>query len=153
MLIRLCQARWLGSPNHSIRGYTAAVSAVHIALVSIVAIPTSLIAFSHVLSKTKPPPSLWENSLANMSMYENGLRTADEVKAAEFKGKVTPLKFGAETDRLGRAHVGVMPVQEWAEHDAEAEFLLNKCESLHQSFSALRENSAAPTNGHAKHAK
>lgn len=123
--------------NHPISGFTAAVSAVHIALVSLTAIPASLLAYSRVRSKSVPPSSLWEDSLSNMSMYDNGLKSADDVKAAELKGQTVPLKFGAETDRLGRDRVGVMPVLEWAEHDAEAEFLLDKCESLYTSFHAL----------------
>lgn len=82
-----------------------------------------------------------------MAMYDTGLQSADEVKNAELKGQYVPRKFGAETDRLGREYVGVMPILEWAKHEAEADFLLEKCESLHKSFSALR---ATPfkTNGH-----
>lgn len=84
-----------------------------------------------------------------MSMYDTGLRSADEVKAAELKGRHVPMKFSAETDRLGRERVGVLPVLEWAEHEAEAEFLLDKCESLHKSFSALHGGPSQP-NEHAK---
>lgn len=136
------QGRWVGSPNHPCEAIKGAVSATYCALASLSIVPTTLLDYSHVrrsrLTRTAPS-SLWEDSLSNLSMYEGGLESADKTKAAEQNGRFVPIKFGAETDRAGREHVGVMPVLEWEEHQKEAEFLLEKCESLYSSFTALHK--------------
>jgi len=145
-------ARWLGSPNHTIDGVTAAASATHITLVCLTAIPTALLAWSRVHST--PHTSLCEDGLSTMGMYDGGLESAQNAKAADLSGRYVPIKFGAQTDRRGRDFVGVMPVLKWEEHENEAEFLLDKCESLYDSFSALHTPSSKNnangklTNGH-----
>ncbi|KAI0698879.1 hypothetical protein BC835DRAFT_1268627 [Cytidiella melzeri] len=133
--------RLFGSPNHPVTAVKGAMSATYCALASLAIIPTSLLGFSHIQSSKTPPSSLWEDSLPNMTLYERGLESAEAVKAAELRGEFVPLKFGVETDRLGREHVGVIPVVEWEEHRKEAEFLLEKCESLYTSFTALHKSS------------
>ena len=93
-----------------------------------------------------------------MGLYDNGLESADRAKATELRGQYLPLKFGSQTDRWGRSFVNVLPVLEWAEYDKEADFLVDKCESIYQSFAALEKTSHAigkangneSTNGHAK---
>lgn len=149
LLIRL-KARWFGSPNHPIVPYTSAVSAAHIALVSLLAIPTSLLAFAHRSSKGDPPASCWDDSLATCNIYDDGLRSADEARETEQRGEYVPLKFSARTDRWGRDHVGVMPVLDWKNNEKESEFLIEKCESLYEAFYKLHaESEKVKANGHA----
>ena len=131
------QARLFGSPNHTITPYEAAVSATHLALVSILAIPTSLLAFAHVRSTSEPPPSLWDDSLPTMRMYDTGMQSARAARKAEEGGRYVPLKFSSVTDWRRREHVSPMPVLEWDTHEKEGAFLVDKCEALYQSFLKL----------------
>ncbi|KAI0347014.1 hypothetical protein BDW22DRAFT_485718 [Trametopsis cervina] len=131
-------ARLLGSPHHPIDPIIAAASVVHIALAAIVVIPTSLLGFAYAHSTTGSSRTLWDASLPNMELYDGGVESAEKSRAAELEGDIVPIKFGTQTDRRGRAYVGVMPVFDWAEHEEEADYLLEKCEGLYQSFSTLQ---------------
>ncbi len=52
-----------------------------------------------------------------------------------YKGGVyQPVRFAAETDRLGRAEVGVHKVKWWPEHQQEAELLVDRCNNLYEEF-------------------
>ena len=145
------QARWLGSPNHTIEPYEAAVSATHIALASLMAIPTSLLAFAHRRDKDGPPRSLWDDSLPTLALYADvGTETAAEARDMEQRGQYVPLKFSSETDRRGQGHVGAVPVLQWAKYAKESEFLVEKCEGLYQTFAKLEaKGGKGKTNGHA----
>lgn len=130
----------MGSRNHTITAYESAVSATHIALVSILAIPTSLLAFAQVRETSDPPPSLWEDSLPTMGMYDTGIQSARQAKVSEENGFFVPHKFSSETDRCGRDSVGAMPILEWEQHKQDASYLVDKCESLYQTFLKLERN-------------
>ncbi|KAK0220301.1 NAD(P)-binding protein [Armillaria fumosa] len=55
-----------------------------------------------------------------------------------YKGGVyQPVRFSAETDRLGRAEVGVHKVKWWPEHQQEAELLVDRCNNLYEEFKCL----------------
>ncbi|KAF7433511.1 hypothetical protein PC9H_005467 [Pleurotus ostreatus] len=97
-------ARFLGSPNHPIHPYKAAISAVHVSLVALAFLPTAL-SFSTAGVKGNTMP----------------------------KGP-TPIKIGSETDWWGHERVGVAPVLEWDEHEQEAGELVKKCEALYTSL-------------------
>ncbi|KAF9500189.1 NAD(P)-binding protein [Pleurotus eryngii] len=97
-------ARFLGSPNHPIHPYKAAISAVHVSLVALAFLPTVL-SFSTARVKGKTTPA-----------------------------GPTPIKIGSETDWWGRERVGVAPVLEWDEHEKEAGELVKKCEVLYTSL-------------------
>lgn len=137
----------MGSPNHTITAYEAAVAASHIALVSLLAIPTGLLSFAHRRNKDTPPRSLWDDSLPTLGLYDRGMETAAEARVAENRGEFVPLKFSAETDRRGRDHVGAMPVLEWKQHEAEGEFLVEKCEGLYETFRKLETGKGGKANG------
>ncbi|KAJ3534524.1 hypothetical protein NM688_g7122 [Phlebia brevispora] len=139
-------ARWIGSPNHTITAYEAAASATHIALVSLLAIPSSLLAFSHRRHKTQSS-SLWDDSLPTMNLYTGGLQSAKKSRDAEEMGVYAPLKFSSETDRCGHDRVGAMPVLEWEEHQKEASYLVLRCESLYQNFLTLQKSKRDKDNG------
>ena len=132
------QARWFGSRNHTISPYESAASAVHIALVSMIAIPTGLLGYMHTSNiEADTPPTLWEDSLPTAAMYATGMQSAKRSREREEDGLYVPIKYGSMTDRSGRDYVGAMPVIEWEEHEKEAEFLVGKCESLYESLSKL----------------
>lgn len=127
------------------------MSVTHIALASLMAIPTSLLAFAHRRNKDDPPRSLWDDSIPTLSLYaDTGMETAAEARDMEQRGEYVPLKFSAETDRHGRDHVGVVPVLQWAEHAKEGEFLVEKCEGLYQTFAKLEASGGKEkSNGYA----
>ena len=95
--------------------------------------------------------SIYEDGLYTAGLYRTGLKSAEAARIAEEQGVPPPLKFGSETDRSGRERVGVLPVLEWAEHEKDSVFLVEKCESLYQTFSKLEENSPNEANGQNGH--
>ncbi|KIP09853.1 hypothetical protein PHLGIDRAFT_102186 [Phlebiopsis gigantea 11061_1 CR5-6] len=150
-LILFYIARWFGSPNHTITPYGAAISATHIALASLLAIPSSLLAFAHRKNTDDPPRSLWDDSLSTLSLYADcGMESAAEARDREQHGQYVPLKFSSQTDSHGEGYVGVMPVLQWAKHAEESEFLVEKCEGLYQTFVKLEaKDGKGKVNGHA----
>ncbi|CAL1702097.1 unnamed protein product [Somion occarium] len=149
--------RWCGSPNHTITPFKAAIAAVHLSLVPLLYIPTHLMTFRHTENSTIPPGPIFYDGLYTSSLYSSGLKSAEAARIAEEQGIPPPLKFGSETDRFGRERVGVVTVLEWTEHEKESQFLLDKCESLYQSFSKLEtvnvkgeadNGNGHPQNGH-----
>ncbi|KAJ6627352.1 hypothetical protein B0H10DRAFT_2288447 [Mycena sp. CBHHK59/15] len=46
-----------------------------------------------------------------------------------------PVRFGAETDRWGNPRVGITPVKEWKENEAQGELLVERCDGLYKDFS------------------
>ena len=75
--------------------------------------------------------------MPTLALYDTGMETAVEARETEQRGEYVPLKFSAETDWLGRPHVGVAPVLEWAKHEKEGAFLVDKCDGLYQTFVKL----------------
>ena len=99
----------MNSPHHTIDIYKAAISAVHLSLISLAFFPT----FSSRSSK------LTTNGTANGNGYAK---------------KTQPVRFGSETDRWGNELVGCTPVIEWEEHEEQGRELLGKCDELYQQF-------------------
>jgi 3-keto steroid reductase len=95
------------------------IAAVHLALVSL----------SYVTFYTFPLSKANGNGAANGTT--NG--------AASGAG---PVRFGAETDWWGNAEVGILPVEDWTENEAQAELLAGKCDQLFRDFSEKRRESA-----------
>lgn len=147
LLIR--QVRWCGSPNHTITALNATIAAVHLCLIPVLYIPTRLTSFRHVRHGDASSKTIYHDGLYTASLYRSGLKSAENAKIAEEQGVPPPLKFGSETDALGRERVGALPVLQWAEHEKESVFLVEKCESLYQTFSKLEENDLKGTNGNA----
>ncbi|KAK7696595.1 hypothetical protein QCA50_001253 [Cerrena zonata] len=141
--------RWCGSPNHTITPFTASVAAVHLCLIPILCIPTRLMSFRHVRHGDDTSTPIYRDGLYTASLYRTGLKSAEATRIAEEQGVPPPLKFGSESDSNGNARVGVVPVLEWADHEKDSVFLVDKCESLYQVFSKLEDNSPKETNGHA----
>ncbi len=145
------QVRLCGSPNHTINSYKAAVSAVHISLVSLAFIPTTLSTFKHVKVTSLPSSTVLDDSLITNNLYANGIESVERAKDAEEKGVLPPLNFRSQADWKGRERVGVMTVLEWEAHEKEAEFLVEKCESLYQTFFKLEAGGVATkVNGNGK---
>ncbi|KAI0079726.1 hypothetical protein K474DRAFT_1658817 [Panus rudis PR-1116 ss-1] len=128
-------ARWFGSPHHTITAFNAAVAAVHFCLVALVFVPTRLMTYRHV-SSAEP---IYYDCLHSNNLYPTGIQSAEEAREAEESGKPPSLKFGSTTDRMGRTGVGVQTVVDWAQHEEDAEFLMDKCETLYQSLIKLHE--------------
>lgn len=109
-------------------------------------IPSTLSTFNHVKVTSLPTTTVLDDSLDTNSLYKNGVESVKRAQTAEEEGILPPLKFGAQADWRGRERVGVMTVLEWEEHEKEADFLVEKCESLYQSFFKL-EVGASKANG------
>jgi 3-keto steroid reductase len=95
----------LGSQNHTIHIYTAALAAVHLSLISL-----SFLATPH------PWPT---GSTANGDGH---------AKMSQ------PVRFKSETDRWGTERVGVVPVIGWDDYEEEGRQLLKECDKLYQQF-------------------
>lgn len=108
---------------------------------SLLAIPTGLLAYAHVRAQDDPPATLWDDSLVTTALYDTGLQSSEAAKAAEERGDFVAMKFSSETDRWGSEHVNAMPILEWDKHEKEGDFLVEKCEALYRSFSKLEEES------------
>ena len=99
-----------------------------------------------------PSSTVLEDSLITNNLYANGIDSVTKAQSAELRGVPPPLKFGAQADKSGRQRVGVMTVLEWEEHEKEAEYLVEKCESLYQTFlklKAMEKPEALSSNGKA----
>jgi hypothetical protein len=89
---------------------------VHLALIPLLALPAYQLALSSSsLSDTEEKPL--KPSITRPS-----------------KGYVGPVRFGSETDRLGRERVGITAVGELKKNEAHRVELVDKCEDLYQSF-------------------
>jgi 3-keto steroid reductase len=105
------QARFLGSPHHTISTYKAAVSAVQLSL-----IPLCLI----------PALEILHGSHSERNFHANG--------TANGETKYRPTRYCAITDRLGREGVKVNKVSRWEENEDAAAQLLDQFETLYQSL-------------------
>jgi 3-keto steroid reductase len=109
------QARLFGSPHHPIQAYKAAISSVHIALVSLAVLP-SLASYGSTKEQSGQPPS----------------DTADNTTTRE--SDYQPVRYGTETNLWGTEYVGVQPVEGWEEHKDTGRELLARCDRLYDAF-------------------
>lgn len=129
--------RFIGSPHVLLSLYSAAVAAVHLALIPLLAIPTARDTV-HVPPEDIPWPS-WH------SYFGKFTRSAAPPR-------VLTLRFGAENDRWGNDRPGVMAVPVWEEHPDAGAQLLERFERLYQVF-LLKEGEGAggtTASGHAE---
>ncbi|TCD70474.1 hypothetical protein EIP91_003235 [Steccherinum ochraceum] len=133
--------RWFGSRNHTITITAAAISAVHLSLISLLFVPDKLTKFTHArFAGRSHPPSLLQDSEYTHTLYKTGRQTMANCKASEELGKPSPVKFSSEVDRLGNPRVGVYTIIDYAEHHEDGEFLVDKCEELYQACKKLEAN-------------
>ncbi|THH33802.1 hypothetical protein EUX98_g466 [Antrodiella citrinella] len=137
-LVYFYVVRLFGSRNHTINTAAAAISAVHLSLLSIFLIPDKLSTFTHTrFAKRSHRPTLFEDSTYTHSLYATGLQTMADVKASEASEKPSPVKFSSEVDRWGNARVGVYTIIDYKQHESDGAFLVDKCESLFQTCREL----------------
>lgn len=94
--------------------FSAAVSAVHLALVPLQHVPTVRNA-PHISPLAVEYP-YWHSYYGQTS------------------GRVQALRFGSENDRWGNDRPGVIAVPVWEEHPNAGEVLLERFERLYQAF-------------------
>ncbi|KAJ7067896.1 3-keto sterol reductase [Mycena amicta] len=112
-LILFYVARFFNTRHHSITGTNAAVAAVHL----------SLVALSFVTFSTMPRRKPSSNGSAN------GTANGDSRPS-----KFSPVRFGAESNRWGRAEVGLTPVVGWEENKLHAASLVEQSAALYDSI-------------------
>jgi 3-keto steroid reductase len=100
--------------------YKAAISAVHISLVSLTVLP-SLSGRAQSKERSGQPPA----------------DAATETKTRD--EDYQPVRYGAETDFWGTEYVGVQPVEGWEEHKEAGQELLARCERLYVAFDQKRK--------------
>ncbi|KAG8745779.1 hypothetical protein FRC10_007041 [Ceratobasidium sp. 414] len=120
MFLAFYIARLLGSKHHPIWVYKAAISSVHIALVSLAVLP-SLASYAGTKQQSGQPAT----------------DAADDTKARD--SDYQPARYGAETNFWGTEYVGVQPVEEWEEHVEVGEELLARCDRLYSAFEGKRK--------------
>ncbi|CAE6471419.1 unnamed protein product [Rhizoctonia solani] len=118
MFVAFYIARLLGSKHHPIQPYKAAISAVHIALVSLAILPL-LSTSGATKEKSGPPPE-------GVSNGTNG-----ETNRAE---DYLPVRYGAEASLFGTEYVGVQPVEGYEEHREVGRELVARCNRLYNAF-------------------
>ncbi|CAE6465303.1 unnamed protein product [Rhizoctonia solani] len=121
MFLAFYIARLLGSKHHPIQAYKAAISAVHVALVSLAILP-SLSASVKTGEKSGQPPE----GVSNGNGHSNG-----NISRAE---DYLPVRYGAETNLFGTEYVGVQPVEDYEEHREAGRELVAKCNRLYNAF-------------------
>ena len=113
--------------------YAAAVSAVHLALVPLRAVPT--VRNRPRISPTDVEYPFWHS-------YHGQTNT-----------RVQLLRFGSENDRWGNERPGVIAVPVWEEHPSAGEVLLERFERLYEAFemadAAKGTGNGRASNGHA----
>jgi 3-keto steroid reductase len=107
----------LGSKHHPIHAYNAAISVVHVALVSLTVLP-SLSNFGVTREKSGQPPE----GASNGSTKTNRA------------GDYSPVRYGAETNIFGTEYVGVQPVEGYEEHKEVGRELVARCNRLYNAF-------------------
>lgn len=118
------QARWYGSPHHTIDPYISAISAVHISLVPLSFIPV----FSGFI---------YGNTTT--SKVQDASSRSGGAPTGKIKPGSCPVRFGSETGRWGDAKVGLTEVKQWEANQAEGAALLRKCGQLYISLKEEEE--------------
>ncbi|KAG8762570.1 UDP-glucuronic acid decarboxylase 1 [Ceratobasidium sp. 423] len=121
MFVAFYIARLLGSKHHPIHAYKAAISVVHVALVSLAILP-SLPASGITGEKSGQPPE----GASNGNGHSNG-----KISRAE---DYLPVRYGAETNLFGTEYVGVQPVEGYEEHREAGRELVARCNRLYNAF-------------------
>ncbi|ELU45592.1 UDP-xylose synthase [Rhizoctonia solani AG-1 IA] len=111
------QARLFGSKHHPIQTYKAAISVVHVALVSLAILP-SLTTFGATNEKSGQPPEGVSGGNEKRSRAED----------------YSPVRYGAETNIFGTEYVGVQPVEGYEEHREVGRELVARCNRLYNAF-------------------
>ncbi|QRW16274.1 hypothetical protein RhiXN_04275 [Rhizoctonia solani] len=111
------QARLFGSKHHPIQTYKAAISVVHVALVSLAVLP-SLTTFGATNEKSGQPPEGVSGGNEKRSRAED----------------YSPVRYGAETNIFGTGYVGVQPVEGYEEHREVGRELVARCNRLYNAF-------------------
>ncbi|TBU37237.1 hypothetical protein BD309DRAFT_974457 [Dichomitus squalens] len=128
--------RLLGAPHVLMSLFSAAVSAIHLALVPLAAVPTV---------RSEPRISPLDVEYPYWHAYHK--KCSDRVMA---------LRFGSENDKWGRDRTGVIAVPVWEEHPNAGEVLLERFERLYQAYEVGYEDGeregkeSGYANGHAK---
>ncbi|CAE6491945.1 unnamed protein product [Rhizoctonia solani] len=118
MFLAFYIARLFGSKHHLIQPYKAAISAVHVALVSLAILP-SLSTAGTTNEKSGQPPEGVSNG------YTQEVSRADDY---------LPVRYGAEATLFGTEYVGVQPVEGYEEHREVAKELVARCNRLYNAF-------------------
>ncbi|KAH7343512.1 NAD(P)-binding protein [Rhizoctonia solani] len=121
MFVAFYIARLLGSKHHPIQPYKAAISAVHVALVSLAILP-SLSTSGATKEKSGPPPE-------GVS-YGNDHMNGETSRAEDY----LPVRYGAEASLFGNEYVGVQPVEGYEEHREDGRELVARCNRLYNAF-------------------
>ena len=108
--------------------FSAAVSAVHLALVPLRAVPTA-----------RNSPRISPQDVAYPHWHGYHTLTGSRVQA---------LRFGSENDRWGNERPGVVAIPVWEEHPNAGEVLLERFERLYQAYD-VADGDRRITNGHA----
>ncbi|CAE6396440.1 unnamed protein product [Rhizoctonia solani] len=117
MFLAFYLVRLVGSKHHPIHTYKAAISVVHIALVSLTVLP-SLSTFGMTREKSRQPPEGVSDGDAKTTRAEDYL----------------PVRYGAETNIFGTEYVGVQPVEGYEEHQEAGRELVARCNRLYNAF-------------------
>ncbi|KAI1795266.1 hypothetical protein LXA43DRAFT_992151 [Ganoderma leucocontextum] len=120
--------RFLGSPHALMSLFSAAVSAVHFALVPLRDVPTV---------RNSPHISPLDIEYPYWHSYYGQTPT-----------RVQALRFGSENDRWGNDRPGVIAVPVWEEHPNAGEVLLERFERLYQAFDMANADRERVGNGH-----
>ncbi|KAJ1308929.1 hypothetical protein OPQ81_004614 [Rhizoctonia solani] len=121
MLLAFYIARLLGSKHHTIQSYKAAISAVHIALVSLAILPSFSTSGPKGEKSGQPP-----EGVSNGNGHANG-------ETYDTEG-YHPVRYGAEANIFGTEYVGVQPVEGYEEHREAGRELVAKCNRLYNTF-------------------
>ncbi|KAF8742840.1 3-kesterol reductase, partial [Rhizoctonia solani] len=117
MFLAFYLARLFGSKHHPIQTYKAAISVVHVALVSLAILP-SLTTFGATNEKSGQPPEGVSGGNEKRSRAED----------------YSPVRYGAETNIFGTEYVGVQPVEGYEEHREVGRELVARCNRLYNAF-------------------
>ncbi|KAH9939356.1 uncharacterized protein BXZ73DRAFT_43814 [Epithele typhae] len=120
MLAAFWVVRFIGSRHVLMTVYAAAVSAVHLALVPLRAVPTAA-----DVPDARPEEYPSWHSYCDLPSPRTAL-----------------LRFGSENDRWGKEAPGFVPVPVWEAHPNAGEVLLERFERLYQAFAAAEEDRA-----------
>ncbi|KAF8607478.1 NAD(P)-binding protein [Ceratobasidium sp. AG-I] len=120
MILVFYIARALGSTHHVITPYKAAISSVHIALVSLAVLPSLSIYGQSKQRDGQPPSDAADDTVTRDSDYQ-------------------AVRYGSEANPWGKEYVGVQPVEGWEEHKGDGQELLARCDRLFDAFERKRQ--------------
>lgn len=110
----------LGSKHHPIQPYKAAISVVHVALVSLAILP-SLSTAGITNEKSGQPPE----GVSNENNHNGETSRAEDY---------SPVRYGTEASLFGTEYVAVQPVEGYEEHRQVSRELVARCNRLYNAF-------------------